>query len=57
MTLGEYQVRRNKYIEKAEYYRRKVEKLDQEYFEELNKDCRFFKHLNEICEEVQNESI
>ena len=51
MTKEEFKVRYDKYVKKAEYYRRKADKLEQEFFEEQNKDCRLFKYLNEICRE------
>lgn len=42
--------KRNKYIEKQEYYRKKVLDLDAKYFEQINKDNKFLKQMRKESE-------
>ena len=52
MTFEEYQIKHDKYIKKANYYRRKAEKLEDEMFCQMNKDNKFLKRL---CGKEQND--
>ena len=45
MTEQEYKARHDKYMKKADYYRRKALRLEAEYFEQINKDNKFLKQL------------
>ena len=45
MTFEEYQIKHDKYIKKANYYRRKALRLEAEYFEQINKDNKFLKQM------------
>lgn len=47
MTEQEYITKHTKYSKKAEYYRRKLLRLEAEYFEQINKDNKFLKVLAE----------
>ena len=43
MTLEEYKAKHDKYYEKAEYYRKKLLKLESDFFDEMNKDNKCLK--------------
>ena len=52
MTQQEFETKHKQYIEKSEYYRRKADRLYEQYFAELNKDNKFLKSLGK---EIDNE--
>lgn len=41
MTLEEYTAKRNEYLRKIENYKRKLDKLDEKIFWQMNKDNKF----------------
>ena len=55
MTLEEYKAKYAEYVKKSEYYRRKADKLEQQIFDELNKDNKFLKRMGYFGEEVRND--
>lgn len=55
MTQEEFETRHKQYIKKSEYYRRKADRLYEQYFEEVNKGNKFLKTSEtEINNETNN---
>ena len=50
MTDEEFEVRYKQYIKKSEYYRRKADKLYEQWFYEKNKDNKFLNRIGVFVE-------
>lgn len=51
MTQEEYLKKYDEYSKKAEYYRKKLVKLQSDFFDEQNKDNWFMQRLKEYTED------
>ena len=52
MTDKEYIKKREEYLEKIEYYKKKLLKLDEDFFEQLNKDNQHLKRIKNYLDEI-----
>lgn len=51
MTDKEYLKRREEYLAKIEYYKKKLQNLDEDFFEQLNKDNKYLKRVKDYLDE------